>query len=181
MLDVVNVHVRMWLKILYCAGINLDQYGQQEYEFLKVNADNDFAVKSERTGAMHRARLTNFQWGKTLDDWNFWWSTSVDEINNTFLLHHVVSLDSTSKMERSKFHVPGAWVEEQRAKGVYDYEIERRAKSRRRRKRYLTAAGRCMRDAREVFGECRFHGWKYRPKVPRKDCLAHCYQLSPCR
>lgn len=182
-LNAVNAHVRLWLKILYCAGIDLDQYGQQEYEFLKLNADNEFAVKSQRTGTLRRARLTSFQWGKTLDDWKFWWSTSMDEINNTFLLNYVASSDNNARTQESNLLVPGAWfdTQEEQPNKLYDNEIKRRALSRRRRKRYVTAAGFNMRDAREVFGRCDFHGWRYRPKVPREDCLAHCSEYWDCR
>lgn len=182
-LQAVNAHVHLWLKILYCAGVDLDQYGQQEYEYLKVNADNEIVIAADEEETPRHARLINFQWGKTLDNWQFWWSNSMDEINNTFLLHHAASSKNTSKTEASNLHVPGAWVEtqEERSNLVYEDEIRRRARSRRRRKRYLTAAGRNMRDAREVFGKRDFHGWWYRPKVPREDCLAYCYKYSNCR
>lgn len=96
-LQAVNTHVRLWLKILYCAGVDLDQHRQQEYEYLKVNADNEIAITTDEEETLRHARLIN------------------------------------------------------------------------------------MRDAREVFGKRDFHGWGYRPKVSREDCLAYCYKYSDCR
>lgn len=183
LLQEVNANLRIWLKVLLSAGVDLGNYGQQEHEYFRANDMLKITMKDLTRRFGYQRRLVSFQWGKTLDDWKFWWSTSMDEIENTFLLHCVVSSDDTTKTQECSLSVPGAWIEtrDEQPNWGYEYEIRPRAESRRRRKRYLTAMGHNMRDAREVLGDCKFHGSFYRPDVLREDCLAYCSRYSLCR
>lgn len=178
----IESRVRQWLMVISKAGIDIDQYGRQEHEYFTINPGYEVTSALLDYYGCH-IRLINFSWGKTPDDWKFWWSTSMDEINNTFLLHHVVYTENKPEAPEPDLHIPGAWVDtcEEDTDNDLRESLYRIAKSRRRRKRYLTAAGVDMHSARDVFGSLAFHGWKWRPKVPRKDCLLHCSEWSRCR
>jgi len=164
-LRAVHARAQLWVKLLYDAGVDIEDYGQQEHSFF--TASDGFAhtigLRPHNVGlALVRIRLVNFRWGGTVEDWTFWWATSMDEIDNTFLLRHVSSPNSDSSLEERALHVPGAWVDTHKAADERNERfLGRIAMSRRRRKKHLAAAGLEKCEVREVFGDHKLHGWRY--------------------
>lgn len=170
-------------------GVDLEHYGRQEHEFFTTSGTYECDYRGWETGIKYRIRLFNFRWDKCADQWRFWFSTSEDEIGNTFMGSHLITTGRLPSAIPSTIHdssrsMPGAWIddsdEEKRSVPKMFY-MQRTARSRRRRKRYLTAAGYPMRDARVVFGNLPFHDYtRYHPGEQKEDCRSHCFEFSSC-
>ena len=182
-LGTMKVAVHLWLGYLSEAGIDLGGYGREEFEFLSKQTSKQFPdLDTKVYGHFHTLRLVSFSWGQSTEEWKFWWSTSLDEIGDTFLLNYIPRASSASNTLELSPKIPGAWIDDEDS---VDMEVRvylgRLATSRRRRQRYLAGAGFDSHDARDVFKGFPFHGSLYAPRVPRSECLAYCPRYSECR
>jgi len=185
-LDVVNIKscvtaafeqvtevVMHWIMALQSVGVDLSSYGQAEHHLFrgwqKCGGLEETLVSGQFLRAI-RIRLINFTWGRSIEDWKFWFATSFDEIGPTFLLNHIPNVNySSSDAEVKNFspNMPGAWQNEAqndlRDKEHREDEYRKLCgRSQRKRRRYLRAMGQSSKDASSTF-------WDDEPK--REFCM----------
>jgi hypothetical protein len=96
--------MRMWLQVLYEAGINLPEYGRNEAELLQSHRTSRSFPRfhHRRHGKELSCRLIKFEYGSLPSDWYFWMSEPSDKFAGDFW----------SMIENPPRNMPGAWVEE---------------------------------------------------------------------
>ncbi|KAK1726842.1 uncharacterized protein BDZ83DRAFT_650133 [Colletotrichum acutatum] len=111
-----------WLDVLTLNGTDLLDYGRKERR-LHDEGLTTTRRKWHRTLAVNyrppyltlRLRLLGITYGKSKDDWMFWWVTEYEHYAGEFwAMVHRVDLD---------VNVPGGWVDE-RDRYYYEYQEE---------------------------------------------------------
>lgn len=104
--------VQMWLSILRDLGIDLLEYGRQEWQRLK-GQENGYESEIWRDvlheqshlitdNGLFEVRLISFEYGSEPGDWKLWWSEPTDGLVGDFW----------KEMEPEPLCIPGSWDED---------------------------------------------------------------------
>ncbi|PMD22508.1 hypothetical protein NA56DRAFT_598150 [Hyaloscypha hepaticicola] len=101
------IPMKLWLKVLREAGVNLFKYGKEEKSLLQCGDTNsEFYYRYWHNSMRPCLRLINFTYGPDPEDWKFW----IEPVMRDYFMDFWQMIDHAGRA------MPGAWKEE------YSYE-----------------------------------------------------------